>query len=496
LTASESFTVKKEIGGRLGTMGQGKLCFFKDNRALNKQSKGKASMVFAPNKKIIFLSGLCSVLHSGHATVDIMHGHIGGASNQINRDIGDVPGNRYHGDMSFLYHSDRPGYVESKFSFAAMVNDQSLAMWSLQEAYVGSKGIFKGWDRVGNSGDQMKFGRQVLPWSTVDALWGFGKVNNRRNFDFFEPGQEGLIGISYENKSTSGFFWKAFGSGIYVPELNPSLDINKRNKTITSRNPWANAPAPSASIDENNPDQKPIHYTVDYPEVSDVIYRYSVGANIGWETKHWVVDGFIIRKPENQISPRARVELATSGEHINAFITPEFYYHDVYGGNLKYRNHDIEMYVSGIAVSPNTFPDGSVEATDWTEIRTEKRREDYVGGGISKVNDVYGFGMNYVARLSPYDRDRDSLAQDPRWNQALNFFAMRHFGQSIQLSGDLKYDMLTTDRLLMLRAGYKVSKELLMTLAVNMIGTPENGKSFWSPYTNNDAIFGGLRYVF
>jgi hypothetical protein len=78
----------------------------------------------------------------------------------------------------------------------------------------------------------------------------------------------------------------------------------------------------------------------------------------------------------------------------------------------------------------------------------------------------------------------------------VNFFASRNFGTSFGLSGDLKYDMLTTDRLLMVRGIYNVTKELQLNAGVNMIGTPTNGKSYWSPYTNNDAIYGGLRYVF
>ena len=105
-------------------------------------------------------------------------------------------------------------------------------------------------------------------------------------------------------------------------------------------------------------------------------------------------------------------------------------------------------------------------------------------------------GINYVARLSPYDRSKESLSLDPRWNQAVNVFLMRNFGRKFSLSGDLKYDTLTTDRLAMFRATYKATKELHVSLGVNMIGTPADGKSYWSPYTNNDAIFGSLRYVF
>jgi hypothetical protein len=449
-------------------------------------------------KKIFTLCLSTTVVTTAYAnSSDSIHGHIGGLTNQINRDIGDVPGNRYNGDFNFTYFNYKTGDLEQKFNFSALVNDQNLTMFSLQEAYVAKDGLFRPWDSSEKIGDRMSFGRKILPWSSVDALWGLGKFNNRKNFDFFDPGQEGLVGIEYENRSRNGFFWKAFGSPLYVPEMNPSLDINKSKKTITSRNPWANPPAASTQISDGGP-FVPVNYIVEYPELAEVVFRYSVGATVGWENKFWVVDAFVMRKPENQISTKVNVKLNTppEGTFVNAYIDPEFYYHDLYGGNLKYRNADLEMYVSGIAVRPNTYPDGNQEATDYTDIKTKKVREDYVGGGISKINDVYGMGFNYVARLSPFDRDRDSLAQDPRWNQALNGFLMRNFTQQFRLSADLKYDMLTTDRLVMLRANYNVSKEFLTTLGVNLIGTPDSGKSFWSPYTNNDSLFAGLRYIY
>jgi single-stranded DNA-specific DHH superfamily exonuclease len=229
-----------------------------------------------------------------------------------------------------------------------------------------------------------------------------------------------------------------------------------------------------------------------------VIFRYTAGLNAGWENKNWVVDGFIIRKPENQLSTKVDVKIDTSSTQqvVNAYITPEFYYHDLYGGNIKYRNADIEMHISGIAVRPNTFPDGSEQATKFTEIKTKKNREDYLGGGISKSNDRYSMGFNYVARLSPFDRDRDSLVEDPRWNQAVNGFVARNLSEYFRVSADVKYDMLTTDRLVMVRAGYKVSQDLMTSLGMNLIGTPSSGKSYWSPYSNNDALFASLRYTY
>ncbi|MFA7613083.1 MAG: hypothetical protein WCY48_02530, partial [Candidatus Caldatribacteriota bacterium] len=100
-------------------------------------------------------------------------------------------------------------------------------------------------------------------------------------------------------------------------------------------------------------------------------------------------------------------------------------------------------------------------------------------------------------RLSPYDRDAETLTEDPRWNQAINIFAVRNFwGQKLSLRTDLKLDMMTTDRLFMFEALYKATKHLHLSAGVKLIGTPGDGDSYWSPYTNNDSIYGGLRYAF
>ena len=424
---------------------------------------------------------------TGYGASDYIQGHLGALSNQVSEQVGNVPGNRYNADLEFDFHrnpntSYRSG-LESRFTAAALVNDQSLTMYSLQEAYIGGNLTSK---------DHLRVGRQILNWSQIDHTWGFGKLNNRRNFDYFTPGQEGLIGLLYERKSSNGMRYRGFVSGLYVPELNPALDIDKKDRTITSRSHWADAPASSADVEGR---QMPVKYDVDYPEISEVIYRYTVGANIGFESKHWVLDNFIMRKPENTLTPNVDVNVSFTEGVVTAAIDPRFYYHDVYGSTLKYRNKDLEMYVSGVAIRPNEYPDVD-EQVRYTEIKSKKQREDYVGGGISKSNDLYTLAFNYVARLSPFDREKDDLALDPRWNQAINLIASRNFGRHFSLSGDVKFDMLTTDRLVMVRGNYNVSRELQMNLGVNMIGTPTDGKSFWSPYTNNDAIYGGLRYVF
>jgi hypothetical protein len=436
-------------------------------------------------KILAFLGCLLSSL-GVLAASDYIQGHVGALSNQVSQEVGNVPGNRYNSDFEFDFNRSKPqryNDIQSRFHVAGMVNDQNLTMYSLQEAYVGFNPT---------AGDHFRVGRQILNWSAVDDIWGFGKLNNRRNFNFLEPGQEGLVGLLYESRSKSGLRLRGFVSGLYLPEGNPPLDIDNKNGTITSRHPYANPPASRADVRGAMMDVK---YNVATPKISDVIFRYTVGANAGWESKHWVVDNFIIRKPENSLTPNVQVNVSFADGIVNAAIDPRIYYHDVFGSTIKYRNRDVEVHFSGIGIRPNEYPVVDSQII-YTEIKSKKRREDYVGGGISRSNDLYTAAINYVARLSPFDRLKDDLSPDPRWNQAVNILLSRNFAQKYALSADLKYDMLTTDRLVMLKAQYKMGRDFLMNVGVNMIGTPTNGRSFWSPYTNNDAVYGGVRYVF
>lgn len=452
--------------------------------------KLKSSFILAllathAHASVEFLRADLNAIERSHDKDDHISGFIEGQSNQFNENIGNVPGNRYNGSVFFDYHKNPREGIERRFTAAGLYNDQNLFMYSLQEAYLAKR--FSRFDH------EIKVGRQILDWSPIDSMWGFGKLNNRRNFTGFEPGLEGLTGINLTLRSGTGWRVKAFGSALYVPEMNPGLDIDKKNKTITSRNPWANPPSATTTLEGK---EVPISYNVEYPEVNDVIFRYSGGINIGFDTDHISTDAFFMRKPENQISALADVKFDAINNVVNASVTPQFYYHDLYGSSIRYHNQGLAMYLGAIAIRPNTFPDGDEDATSWTQIPTEKRREDYAGGGISMTNDIQSYGINYVARLSPYDRVLDKLAEDPRWNQAIDVFYTRQLTRRLSFLSDLKYDMLTTDRLVMVKGVYSPTNYLQLGLGVNMIGTPVDGRSYWSTFTNNDQIYASMRMIF
>lgn len=453
------------------------------------EEMGKESFIFKLTSRLLSPLLLIFSFKSWASDIEVKPytGSVGATTNQLAPSVGDVPGNRYNFDLKFDYHKNDPHLLERKFTFNALLNDQNLSMFSLNEASV----TFR------RDKHRLTVGRQILDWSLVDAFWGFGKLNNRQNFNYFEPGLEGLIGFNLKLNYSNGFSYQLFGSFLYAPETNPSSNINNSEGTITSSHPWSKPPSPTATISTNGPTRDVrIDYNVNYPTLSDVVFRYTIGLKFGIEKKNFSADAFVLRKPENQISTTVNVSYDAGLDIVNADITPQFYYHDLYGGSLRYQNNGLKLYLSGIAIRPNEFPDGNQEAFEYTQIETEKRREDYVGGGISFEKDHHQYGFNYVARLSPFNREDDILAVDPRWNQAVNGFFKWQMTPSFNLRTDLKYDMLTTDRLVMIQANYAFNSRFLINGGINMIGTPNNGKSFWSPYKNNDSLYTGIRVIF
>lgn len=408
-------------------------------------------------------------------------------ANQMLEDVGEVVGNKAFGDFNLDYNSRVEGSLYKNFSFRSRVNDQEQLMFSIPEASI--EYVF------GNS--SLVAGRSILDWGTLDANWGLGKINNRVNFDGFDPQQEGLTGLSFNHfNKKSGLKFSMFGSVVYVPETNPGLKIDKENGTITAQNPWSKAPSPTADSDELA-QPYPIFYNVNYPEISDVIFRYSVGARLGIDKGSYAIEGYKIRKPENQISTTAEIFLDAEQNMIFADITPQFYYHDVTGADIKLRPmKNLTVYGSAYRIEPNKYPDGNEPYIQYTGLKPNKKLEEYAGGGVVFNDGEIKASANYIARISEFNIENDPLVEYPRWNQAYHLNFSAHVTRKLSVGLDYKYDMLTEDRLTMYRANYELKPSMLVSVGANIIGSNPDTRSYWSDYVNNDSIFSSFKYVF
>lgn len=416
-------------------------------------------------------------------------------TNQLVDDVGEVTGNQHFGDLNLKYQSLNSENVYKGFQFSTRVNDQEQMMYSIQEAVVEWR----------YSSSRFAMGRTTLDWSYTDQVWGLGKVNNRVNFDYFEPGQEGLVGFFYDKKFNNGFSFSAFGSFIYVPEMNPAMQVND-DGTIDCKNPWCTQMESQVDIDGTG-NMTDVYYNVNYPEISDVVLRQSFGLQAAQKFK--VINGsdfnanltasaFYLRKPENNISTTAEAKFQTPEQRIFVNVTPQVFYHDVRGGNLELELEEwnMKLYGSAISIVPDQQPDGDNVFIRYLAIRPKKIQEDYLSSGLVFDNGRVRGHAGYIARVSEYDRENDLLAEFPRWNQAghlaLAFNATRKIGVSL----DYKFDMLTEDRLTMVHTSYRFGPNVIAGLGVNIIGTNPDEESFWSRFENNDSVYSSLQYTF
>lgn len=417
-------------------------------------------------------------------------GSLGFSTNSYSQDI---EGNYYFGDLEIRYDNLERYSFGQAFSVGAQYNDAGLLSFSVHEAFLNYK-----W-----SDFEVSFGRRILSWSQLDSLWGLGAVNNRENFTFFDPGQEGLVGISAKGKF--GYFrFQGFGSMLYIPELNPSLDIDESNQTVGTRSPWGlNLPTSTKAV--NDDVELPIFYNVDMPATSDILLNYSLGGQLAFDFRRGSVEVFAIRKPENKTSVAGNIlaEVLESTTSVNVNITPQIFYHNVFGAQAKYRPiKGLELYGSVIHIDPENLPTTAdfyqnlLRLYQYTSVTGSKKEETYAGLGASWKKPSYYVAANYIARVSAYDIGEDLLVERPRWNQAINLKAHFEIIQNLFIGADFKFDMLTRDRLSMIDADYYVSKSLKVSAGVHIIGTDDDEQSFWSKFKNNDSVHMSMHYIF
>jgi hypothetical protein len=439
-------------------------------------------------------------------TESILTGDFGIQTNQVLEDVGEVVGNQYFGELNINYKSVNSSDTHKEFDLRTRVNDEEQLMFSVTEAH--AEFSFKS--------SQLIVGRKKLDWSGVDAKWGLGKINNRINFDYLNPGQEGLTGLLYKAKLGKGFSLDMFGSFVYIPELNPGMKINNDEGTVECQNPWCTAPDASAPVEGKN---IPIYYNVNYPTIEEVVNRQSFGMNLNFnhtfdfseaikdKNDEMIVDAnnldlnlnvFYMRKPENKISVSAEIKYKNEDGVIFVDATPEIYYHDVRGGNLTLDlpKYDLALYGSFISVAPNEYPDGNTQYIEYTGIKPNKKQEDYISSGMTYDNGDLKITGGYIARVSEFDRESDILVEYPRWNQALNFAVSKNLTRKFHVEFDYKFDMLTEDRITMFNTSYRFGPNIVASLGFNVIGTSSSQESFWSQYENNDSVYSSMKYKF
>jgi hypothetical protein len=400
--------------------------------------------------------------------------------------VGGVEGNRWWSDFNFSYEKKEPFIDdEAKVDFTFRYNDADGFFYSVREAQYTLLGNFS----------EISMGFIIIDWSEVDKIWGLGKINNRVNIDFFDPGLSGLPGILYNQRLSKNFAVSIFGTYLYVPEYNPALKINKAQRSITTRSPWVIPPATTTTVDG---DPVSIRYDVVTPDVAEIVFNYSYGLNLKYSfTEYLHLTTYYVRKPENSLSNTATVLLSNNDFNADVKVTPNLYYHDLWGGQLTWEtpSKSWQFYTSYLMSQPGSKPQNTDSVIyGGYAFRLEKQDEEYWGTGI-KYTFYGGYAhLGHIARVSGFEET--PILKRPRWGEAVNFSIYYELFTSLAIKTELFYDYSSYDRMLEAELKYTYNQVLALAIGANILTSPDGGVGFWAPFRQNDGVYTELSILF
>ncbi len=427
---------------------------------------------------LFLLTIFCVLTFNTYAAERIKKASLHHQNNYPGGDVGNKKGNHFSTQFDGEYSKNQE-HLHTASKLSLRHTDAGEFQVSVMEAYAKYKYPYL----------DVQLGRFVVPWAPLDEKWGMGYLNNRKNFTFYDPGQEGLIGAKLKLKNKIGLKFETFGSFLYIPELNPSSTVE--NGEVKSKNIWTQAPPKYADI---NGTLTPISYYLDKPDLADIIMRGSFGQMVGLEKEFFEANFFYFLKPENSIRPAGDARLTTDGKII-ANIKAKLYYEEVYGGSLTLKPKNTNVYFSVLRVDPKNMPANDPLYVQYVKIETKLEARDYVGAGIDYELDNLKVGANWIALVSQPEKSNDLIGNKSRFREAIDLFLTWKITDRLKNTFDIKKDFIKNDTIIMEDLSYAIGKGFEVGGGVNLIDSPNNS-SYWAKFRDNDQIYASLGYHF
>lgn len=351
-------------------------------------------------------------------------------------------------------------------------------------------------------------GRQLLDWNVNEHYWMLGNMNAQQGMQLLSEKQEGLIGLYAERKFDERFKLSIFFSYLYVPPLNPG--INVEDGKISSNSEWVRRP-PEFTIIENK--KVPIRYNINMPEISDVVFKKSLGLRQSYSWGNGEISSFLIYKPENKIRANAdaALEQDDKGDYtINVTANPIINHHMIYGVQIRQDFGDVKT-VTGLDITdPNAKLGKDFEIIDPVKMKEGNRtfsseyfsiepaydRESYFHSTAYIDRASYDILLSYIQLLSDNKRGNDDFYSDAvKWKQAFGGKIRYFITDNFNISADLKYDIARKDNILKLETAFKFAPAADFRVGAELIKSPQEN-SYWSAYRAHDTIYTQLRFLF
>jgi len=348
-------------------------------------------------------------------------------------------------------------------------------------------------------------GRQILDWHPNEEFWQLGSLNGVQGFALLDTKREGLLGAEIEAQITENWNVNLFISYLYVPTLNPVLDVE--NGKITSTSEWVRLPPTQTRISGRTVG---IHYDLKYPDLSDIVFKKSLGIQSGYSWGSGKLSGFAIYKPENKLRINAEASYDSTIDKVAVVADPVVNHHLVLGTQIEQVVMDVK-FIAGMEVTdPNAKLGKDFEILDPLKLKENNRtftseyfsiepnydRESYFHSSANWSNDTMGLSFNYIKLLSSNVRGSDDFFSDTvKWKSAVGVGYSYLINDYFNISGVFRYDLSRKDNILKNEIGINLDQSVHLILGLELLKAPLQ-ESYWSAYRANDTVYSSLNYTF
>lgn len=261
---------------------------------------------------------------------------------------------------------------------------------------------------------EYSFGRMIKNFSQLDTYWMMGDFQPLFRWDAARPEMQGLAGAFATYKVTPHVHLDLFGSFLFLPTQGPSFSIV--DGKLTSGNPWFSRPVDILALSGTAFD---LNYTVNTPDIADIVFRPAVGASLFLESEGeslWMRTGYFLKQRNELVTPFDGVLLLPPTNSGDIKVSPQVAQHKVATFDIGYKGsrwgltlsglyeNDVEFdiksqyypdYSDQYKVGLNTFLQiSSFHSVEFGALKTFKNKVSPQGPGVSQL-DVFSFRNQY-----------------------------------------------------------------------------------------------------
>lgn len=206
----------------------------------------------------------------------------------------------------------------------------------------------------------LSVGRRLMNWSEIDSSFNLGFYQPLFDWNLTRPKAQGLSGLFVQIHPDSVVDWgiNLFASKLFLPNQGTNYEV--RDGKFENSNPYFKGPATAI---EFSGQKDPLKYTLEKPEVSEVIFQNSFVSQIflGKENEGFYAQAAFADKPSNKLA------LGLDGENQSASVwngrvRPAVYMHRLISVDAKYSFSHLQVGAGGL----REIPREPTYANEWT----------------------------------------------------------------------------------------------------------------------------------